>query len=89
MRSIEKSHQKWSQHILVPSVIFIFSRDLIFHGLNILRGRGKSRIDPGSEDGLNRDLLANPCSQMGNTRTETGKVKIIGAFFVVKNRILS
>ena len=32
-------------------VIFIFSRDLIFHGLNmILRGRGESRIDPGSED---------------------------------------
>ena len=36
--------------ILVPSVIFIFSRDFIFHGLDILRGRGKSRIDPGSED---------------------------------------
>ena len=35
--------------ILVPSFIFIFSRDLIFHGLNIiiLRGRGKSRINPG------------------------------------------
>jgi hypothetical protein len=30
--------------ILVPCVIFIFCRDLIFHGL--------SRIDPGSEDGL-------------------------------------
>ena len=49
-----------TQHsILVPSFIFIFSRDLIFHGLNIiiLRGRGKSRIDPGSEDAGYPDRL--------------------------------
>ena len=47
-----------TQHsILVPSFIFIFSRDLIFHGLNIiiLRGRGKSRIDPGSEDAVKQE----------------------------------
>ena len=43
---------------------------MIFHGLNIiiynniikiiLRGRGKSRIDPGSEDGINDTNLNRP-----------------------------
>ena len=57
---------KWGG-ILVPSFIFIFSRDLIFHGLNIiiynniikiiLRGRGKSRIDPGSEDACTTHII--------------------------------
>ena len=48
-------------HILVPSFIFILSRDLIFHDLNILRGRGKSRIDPGSEDGvIHSHISGNP-----------------------------